>query len=174
MSPLILLPWHLWYWWQYTVLGKKCNFREYLQKYFVNRLSWSDLLTNYQRKSSAVHCGKAEYSRVWPESWFWFLIGRFQNPMMSCWSLLHIRRFPLKIKGRKRREIYLWSVSAIMTSNLEQRREVDLSNDTKLDLLFARLGAVGKGQTMCFFPQNKFKTTRQTLISTLYWHSWRH
>ena len=55
--------------------------------------------------------------------------------------------------------------------DLEQRREVDLSNDTKLDLLFARLGAVGKGQTMGFFPQNKFKTTRQTLISTLYWHS---
>ena len=29
--------------------------------------------------------------------------------------------------------------------NVEQRREVDLSNDTKLDLLFARLGAVGMG-----------------------------
>ena len=74
-------------------------------------------------------------------------------------------------QGSETVEIYLWSVSAIMTWNLEERREVDLSNDTKLDLLFARLGAVGKGQTMCFFTQNKFKTTRQTLISTLYWHS---
>ena len=47
----------------------------------------------------------------------------------------------------------LWSVSAIMMWNLEQRREVDLSNNTKLDLLFARLGAVVKGQTMCFSPK---------------------
>ena len=56
MSLLILLPWHLWYWWQYTVSGKKCNFREYLQKYFVNWLSWSDLLTNYQQNGNWVQC----------------------------------------------------------------------------------------------------------------------
>ena len=56
MSPLILLPWYLWYWWQYTVSGKKCNFREYLQKYFVHRLSWSDLLTNYQQNGNRVQC----------------------------------------------------------------------------------------------------------------------
>ena len=36
--------------------GKKCNFREYLQKYFVNRLSWSDLLTNYQQNGNRVQC----------------------------------------------------------------------------------------------------------------------
>ena len=91
--------------------------------------------------------------------------------MMSCWSLLHIRRFPLKIKGRKRREIYLWSVSAIMTWNLEQRREVDLSNDTKLDLLFARLGAVIKGQTMCFSPKinskQRDKLDKHSLLAPL-------
>jgi len=40
-----------------------------------------------------------------------------------------------------------------MTWNLEQRREVNLSSDTKLDLLFTRLGAVVKGQTMCFSPK---------------------
>ena len=31
-----------------------------------------------------------------------------------------------------------------------------------------------QGSNNVLFPQNKFKTTRQTLISTLYWHSWRH
>ena len=51
----------------------------------------------------------------------------------------------------------LWSVSAIMTWNLEQRREVVLSNDTKLDLLFARLRGGVKGQTMCFSPKRNLK-----------------
>ena len=80
--------------------------------------------------------------------------GRFQNPMMSCKSLL--RRFPLKIKGWKQREIYLWSVSAIMMWNSEQRREVDLSNDTKLDLLdllFARLGSSSRLKQCAFLPK---------------------
>ena len=36
--------------------GKKCNFREYLQKYFLNRLSWSDLLTNYQQNGNRAQC----------------------------------------------------------------------------------------------------------------------
>ena len=31
-----------------------------------------------------------------------------------------------------------------------------------------------QGSINVLFSQNKFKTTQQTLISTLYWHSWRH
>ena len=150
-----------------ATLGNICRSTSWID--WAGQICWQII------NKTEIKCSASWEGRVQPSvAGVLVLIGRFQNPMMSCWSLLHIRKFPLKIKGWKRQEIYLWLVSAIMTWNLEQRREVDLSNDTKLDLLFARLRAVVKGQTMCFSPQNKFKTTRQTLISTLYWHSWRH
>ena len=137
------------FWEKSVTLGNICR--------NISWIDWAGQICWQIINKTEIECSALWEGRVQPNvAGVLVLIGRFENPMMSCWSL-HIRKFLLKIKGWKRREIYLWSVSAIMTWNLEQRREVVLSNDTKLDLLFARLRGGVKGQTMCFSPKINVK-----------------
>ena len=159
MSPLILLPWHLWYWWQYTVLGEKsvtlgniCKNTSWID--WAGQICWQ-IINKTEIERSALWEGQVQLSvagvLVLISDWS---ISKSNDVMLVTTPY---KENSIENQGSETVEIYLWSVSAIMTWNLEQRREVDLSNDTKLDLLFARLGAIVKRQTMCFPPKKNSK-----------------
>ena len=155
MSPLILLPWHLWYWWQYTFSGKNCNFREYLQKYFVNRLSWSDLLTNYHQNGNQVQCivgMPSTAERGWSlGSDFWLVNFRVQWCHAGHYSILGDFRWKSRvgnggksIYGRSRR---LWR----RTWNKEERSTFPtIPNLTYFSL---DLGPSARVKQCAFFPK---------------------
>ena len=82
MSLLILLPWHLWYWWQYTVSGKNLTLGNICRN--TSWIDWARRICWQIINKTEIECSALWEGRAWPESWFRFLIGRFQNPVMSC------------------------------------------------------------------------------------------